>query len=248
MTDLVSVFVGGAQKAGTRSVAQYLRQHPNVVVHQSKEGHFFDRDKHFNDSTPDAAALDTYHQGFHSISSDQIRCDITPDYLYRPSVIERIHAYNPKAQWIILLRNPIERAYSAWNMEVNRQTENLSFEEALRAELDGSIAGREHDRFHYISRGQYHHQLQRLWQYFPQSQCHVFSAEALWENPRNLLNQVAQTIGIDCNDAAQYQHTHKGKYRSPMSDDSREWLAQHFKTELNDLPKLLNWQENPWTD
>jgi len=243
----VSVFVGGAQKSGTRSITAYFRQHPQLAVHQKKEGHFFDQDQHFTDDIPHQEALETYHSDFTVDSNTTALCDITPDYIFRQAAVKRIHSYNPNATWIILLRNPVERAYSAWNMEVNRQAEDLSFEDALISELGGNPETRSHDRFQYLARSQYHTQLLNLWRYFPKSQCHIYPAEMIWQKPQETLHAILNVLNVDINNDDSYQHVHKGRYNSKLSDAARSLLMEHLQFERTELPALLGWQHNPWS-
>lgn len=244
--NLVSIFVGGAQKSGTRSVTKLLRNNSQCGVHQSKEGHFFDRDEYFNGLSPDAVALCAYHNGFTKTSKDLILCDISPDYIFRNNAVARIQAYNPNAHWILILRNPIDRAFSAWNMEVNRKTETLDFEAALKLELKGQPEERSHDRFAYIGRSRYGQQLERLWQYFPKANCHIWPAEWVWENPNNSLYKSLLSLGITGVNTAQLTHTHKGVYINKAPIKANELLKSELEFELNELPDLLGWSYNPW--
>ena len=88
ISNQVSIFVGGVQKSGTRSISQYFRQHPNLTVHRKNEGHFFDQHESFIDNNPLAPALNDYHNNF-AINPDTIAlCDITPDYIFRRASIQ----------------------------------------------------------------------------------------------------------------------------------------------------------------
>ena len=247
MIHQVSVFVGGAQKSGTRSISQYFLQHPNLAIHKKKEGHFFDQDAYFIDDVPTADALETYHNSFSVNAETTTLCDVTPDYIFRQAAVKRIFNYNPKATWIVLLRNPVERAYSAWNMEVNRKTEHLTFEEALISELNGNPESRSHDRFQYLGRSQYHTQLLNLWQYFPRSQCHIYPAEMIWQQPQETLKTILKSLHVRNYDDSGYQHVHKGAYQQELTDQARKLLETHLQFELTELPATLGWEKNPWS-
>ncbi|MCX7553237.1 sulfotransferase [Marinicella sp. S1101] len=242
----VTVFVGGAQKSGTRSVTEMFRKLPQIAVQQSKEGHFFDRDEWFDELRPNAVALQTYHDDFKVTAQTHFLCDVSPDYIFRNQAVARIHCYNPQAKWILLLRNPIDRAFSAWNMEVNRKTENLSFEAALEMELSGQSDSRSHDRFAYIGRSRYHQQLEHLWRFFPKSQCHIWPAEWVWENPTQSIYQSLSALGISGLQTTQMKHVHKGKYRNQATAVANDILQQELAFEMNHLHQLLGWHQNPW--
>lgn len=242
----VSIFVGGTQKSGTRSVSNYFHNHQNLSVHSKKEGHFFDKDKNFIDDEPLTSSLDEYLDSFKVNNKTKVLCDVSPDYIFRHKAIKRIHNYNPNATWLIFLRNPVQRAYSAWNMEVNRKTETLTFEQALQSEIKGNPNNRLHDRFQYIGRSRYYNQLLNLWQYFPKSQCHIYEAEEVWKNPKHILNKILYSLNIESDNVPIYEHTHKGEYTNKISKQAHEILIDQLYFELTELPKLLNWTHNPW--
>jgi len=246
VSNQVFLFVGGAQKSGTRSLRRYLNQHHNISIQSKPEGHFFDKDKNFINDLPIPHLLKKYQNDFDIHENTNLLCDITPDYIFRKESVTRIFHYNPHANWIILLRNPIDRAYSAWNMEVNRKAENLSFEEALQNEIDGGDENRTHDRFQYIARSQYYPQLLNLWKYFPKSQCCIYSAELLWQEPQVVLNQILKKLNIPINSKIDYKHVHKGVYKSNISIHARNLLSEKLCFEMTKLPFILGWNENPW--
>lgn len=246
ISNQVSIFVGGVQKSGTRSVSRYFRQHPNLAVHRKIEGHFFDRHKNFIEEIPVASALNDYHKNFAVHSGTKALCDITPDYIFRKAAIKRVFNYNPNAVWVVLLRNPIDRAYSAWNMEVNRKTEDLSFEDALLSELNGNSKNRLHDRFQYLERSKYYPQLLNLWKYFPKSQCYIYSAESIWSQPQRTLNEMLTFLNINIINCQEYKHIHKGTYKYDLPLKARMILENHLHYELTELPAILGWNKNPW--
>jgi hypothetical protein len=118
----------GAAKAGTTSLYNYLIQHPKIDGAVRKEVHYFDRDY---DKT-----IDYYRSCFPSLSqpNDHITGEATPYYLFHPYAPERIHKTMPFTKIIILLRNPIDRAYSHYNFTVRYHGDPLTFEEAVEKE------------------------------------------------------------------------------------------------------------------
>jgi len=218
-----------------------------AIIIGQVEGHFFDRSENFNGMKPVTSALDAYHNSFSVDIDTKICCDVTPDYVYRQDAVQRVFNYNPNAIWIIFLRNPVDRAYSAWNMEVNREAETLSFEDALKSEINGNPGSRSHDRFHYLARSRYIPQLENLWEYFPQSQCQIYSAESIWQRPQVVLNRISKSLSVDTNITIEYDHVHKGTYVSDLSAKARGILTTYLSSELSELPALLGWRNNPWT-
>ncbi|MEN4042073.1 MAG: sulfotransferase domain-containing protein [Anaerolineaceae bacterium] len=131
---LPTFFILGAAKAGTTTLADLLRQHPQVYLPFDKEPMFFSRDSLYQ------KGLEWYCRTFYRDSEAfSTRGEATPHYLYwADKVAPRIRsalAGNP-LRFIIILRNPADRAYSwYWNM-VREGLEDLSFEQALAAEPD----------------------------------------------------------------------------------------------------------------
>ena len=109
----VSLFIVGAQKAGTSALYNYLIKHPKMEGGAMKEINFFNHEEKY------AQGIEWYHKKFKKASffeSNFVYVDATPQYLNTKGVAEKIYNYNPKAKIVILLREPVSRAFSAWNM------------------------------------------------------------------------------------------------------------------------------------
>ncbi len=112
----IDFLVVGAQKAGTNAMRHYLSLHPSIGLPSVPEAHYFDSDQLFTSH----AAHEEYHRYFPPARETMLRGEVTPIYMYwRPSM-QRIWEYNPDIRLIALLRNPVERAYSHWNMETKQ--------------------------------------------------------------------------------------------------------------------------------
>ena len=102
-----------------------------------KELHFFDGEQHFRSEPVD---YHVYHANFTARTPGQLRGDATPSYMYWQPAPARMARYNPALKIVVVLRNPITRAYSHWNKEWRRGRETLPFMEALRAEPERARA------------------------------------------------------------------------------------------------------------
>ncbi|MEZ4606416.1 MAG: sulfotransferase domain-containing protein [Deinococcales bacterium] len=118
MIQKVYFIICGTQKGGTTALDSYLRQHPHICMGKRKELHFFDQEKNFQS---DICDYTSYHKLFQVTSQRQILGEATPIYMYWRAAPQRMWGYNPKLKLIVILRNPIERAYSHWNMERSRE-------------------------------------------------------------------------------------------------------------------------------
>lgn len=104
------VFIVGAQKAGTTALHAYLINHPMIFGGDRKELGFFSRDRLFD------KGLKSYRAMYPISFSGSHALDATPEYLYYKRSVERIYNYRPDSKIIVLLREPVDRAYSAFNM------------------------------------------------------------------------------------------------------------------------------------
>ncbi|TMG85054.1 MAG: sulfotransferase domain-containing protein [Betaproteobacteria bacterium] len=188
----VAFLVAGAQKGGTSALDAYLREHPELCLPREKELHFFDTDRFFAvepvDYTP-------YHRSFDPASPQRLLGEVTPAYLYWPTAAERIARYNPAMKFIMVLRNPVTRAFSQWNMARQRKREPLTFLEALKAEPERvrTMPPELAKRFTYVDRGFYARQLERLWRHFPREQTIAFKSEELLGSPASVLGRIAES-------------------------------------------------------
>jgi hypothetical protein len=124
----VDFVVAGAQKSGTTTLHMLLSQHPAVHMASVKGTHFFDTEHHFSNGSVDYSA---YHSYFTPRVGQCIVGESTPIYSFWEPAVRRIWDYNRDMKVIMVLRNPIERAFSNWNMQKSKGIENHSFEEAL---------------------------------------------------------------------------------------------------------------------
>lgn len=108
---IVTFIVGGAQKAGTRAMRHFLVQYPDIGLSHDDaiEPHFFDS----RAQSADAGDYDIYHAMYDAEArAKPMVGDVTPIYIYDPACLPRIRTYNPDMKIIVLLRDPVERAYS----------------------------------------------------------------------------------------------------------------------------------------
>src|SRR5215471_17232768 len=185
--------LAGAQKSGTTALHYLLNRHPDICMGDQQEIHFFDNDALFI-SEPDYNKL---HKHYPPLAPSTIAGDCTPSYLYHESAAERIWNYNPKIKLLVLLRNPVDRAFAHWNMQRYRGREPLDFFDAVREEqarITGAPAS-EARRFAYVERGFYGQQLERLFNFFPTEQVKVVKFEAFKDNQRETLASIFSFLG-----------------------------------------------------
>ena len=251
---LPSFLVIGTQQAGAGSLFAALRRHRDVSgpyaghedVRWSKELHFFDL--HF------ARGVDWYRSFFPSSTRrlarrlhgrDLVAGEATPSYLSHPDVPVRVAVVLPDVSLIVLLRNPVDRAY--WHYESMRRKgfEPLSFEEALDAESKrtanderGGSSRRAFGRFAYIGRGLYADQLERWLAHFPRDRLLAIRAEDYAARPREVYEEVVALLGIESRPPARFQRTN-WMAPTPMDAALRARLDEQFAEPNARLARLL---------
>jgi hypothetical protein len=241
----VAFVIAGTQKGGTTALASYLYEHAEIGMPTVKEVHFFDNEEHF---TSDAVDYARYHAYFNPAVRTRLLGDATPIYMYWASAPERIHRYNPAMKLIMLLRNPVTRAYSQWNMERERHRDPLQFEQAIRAEQERSREALPlQDRLYsYVDRGFYSEQIRRIWRYFPPEQTLVLKSEELQHTPDAALARITDFLGVARFPPVEPRRVHARPYESPMSSEARDYLRGIFAAEIRNLEHMFGWDCADW--
>jgi hypothetical protein len=191
---LVNFLVAGVQKGGTTALFDYLRDYGDIALPDEKELHFFD-DEGQDWNHPD---YDGYHARFPEVAGRPTG-EATPIYSYWPRSLERIAAYNPAMQLILVLRDPVERAWSHWRMETARGVETRPFGWCMREgrqRLFHAQPWGHHREFSYVERGFYGEQAERALGLFPKDQMLVLTSEALRADHAATLGRVRAFLGL----------------------------------------------------
>jgi len=243
----IDFIICGTQKGGTTALDQYLRLHPHICMADRKEVHYFDRDRYFENLNPDYTK---YHKCFSPGDGHQIIGEATPIYMYWNHAIERIHRYNPQIKLIAVLRNPIKRAFSHWNMERDRNRENRSFWEAIVDENSKiNSSGHKQDKtFSYLDRGFYFSQIQEIYNYFNKDQLLIIRNEWLRDNPNEVLEDVARFLSISPFSLVEHREVHSRSYPVKLCSDELDFLNNFYKEEINSLEMLLGWDLTSWKE
>ena len=118
-TSQVSLFIIGPQKSGTTTIYELLKKDIRFILPKNKETHFF--------SSNYSYGYNWYHKQFAKRFNKEILCEVDPSYMYCNEAIKRIHQYNNNSKFIVILRQPLERAYSQYLMSKYRGYEEFSF-------------------------------------------------------------------------------------------------------------------------
>lgn len=227
---IVTFLIAGVQKGGTTALYDYLRDMGDVALSRAKEPHFFDDDAQ-DWARPDYGA---YHARFDDPAGRPCG-EATPIYLYWPNGLERIAAYNPAMRLILVLRDPVERAWSHWRMEYARGPETLPFAEAIRRgrmRLFEAEPWGFHREFSYVERGFYGEQVERLFGLFPREQVLILKSQALRADPAPALAQVRAFLGLPPAPPPAPRESHVGlemDYGSELTAEDTAFLRQLYE-------------------
>ena len=184
-----------------------------------------------------------YHSFFNPEGEDRLCGESTPIYIYWKDAARRIWQYNPEIKIIVILRNPIDRAYSHWNMERLREAETLSFGEAIRRERERcrALSSTQHRVYSYVDRGYYLKQIKRLRSFFPEDQLLVLRHETLLHEPDELLRNISSFLDIKPFQPVQKIKEHALSYPSKMDNEDRAYLKALYFSEIKELERFLGW-------
>ena len=240
----VDFVIGGTQKGGTSALDSFLRQHPEICMPTTrKELHFFDREEenhHYR----------AYHANFEPQPQHRVIGEASPIYMYWETAPDRIWKYNPKMKWILALRNPVERAFSAWNMETKRGKEKLPFAEAIEKEPERcrEALPLQHRVYSYVDRGFYAHQVRRLFKIFGEENVLVLLSEELRNEHQKTLRRIFEFLGVDSSFVPPEASVFEQEYSDKIDDQLRSRLIETFYSDIKELERLIRRDLSAWYD
>jgi hypothetical protein len=244
----------GGVKCGSTALHHYLCDHPQIVPAWDKEIHYFDRDVSYRDR-----GVTWYHSKFpppYKLRGNRITFEATPNYLYHFSLCaERIYRYDSNLKLIVLLREPVERAYSFWNMlrvfseeggkSVLRQSDLLDptvqeecrtvlagrrmapFAELVRHELETITDPTVRPELSFVRAGLYAEQIEYYLRLFSREQLLILESRSLLHAPRQVLDRVIQFLGLDGHEWSAYRLQKVNAY--PYQEELSPGLAQELR-------------------
>jgi hypothetical protein len=246
----------GVQKGGTTSLYNYLIQHPCIYPAYTKEVHFFDQ--HFDQGLTEYRSY--FPTGFKKYyktifkKHKFITGEATPYYIFHPLVAQRVAKILPNVKLIILLRNPIDRAYSHYQHEVKLGFEKiLSFEDAIAQEderlaeevdrmmQNPSYKSYNYQHYSYLSRGIYISQIQKWQQFFKPEQFLILSIDDLLINPTLVYQKTLDFLGLPEWYPKTFEKYNRNQY-STLNPETRQKLVNYFQPKNQQLYEYLGVQ------
>jgi hypothetical protein len=242
----------GAQRCGTTSLFRALTAHPQLVRPLFHKGvNYFDLN-YFR-------GADWYRSHFPLAEIARRRTarygpamafEASGYYLYHPFALQRLAGDLPAIKLVAMVRNPVERAFSAYKHEYARGFEQQSFERALALE-DERLAGEvdrmrkdpayesfSHRHHSYRHRGQYAEQLERALALIPAERVHVIQSEAFYRHPADEYRRLLSFLGLRPFEPADFGQ-HNSRPGVPMDPKTRRMLEEHYAPHDQRLARLL---------
>jgi Sulfotransferase domain len=252
----------GAQRAGTTSLHSYLKQHPAVIPSWlvRKELHYFS--KNFDKSY-------AWYKGHFPLrlraswveresGVTPLTGEASPYYLFHPLSPSRVASRLPEAKLLVLLRDPVQRAYSHYRKEVAFGFEPLSFPEAIAKEssrlageaermlADPNYEGFNHRHYSYVSRGIYVDQLVRWSAFFPSDRLLILSSESFFTHPSTEMQRVFEFLGLPSYFSTNYAKHNESRTSMELDRATEKHLTDLFRPHNERLFEHLG-TEFPWS-
>jgi hypothetical protein len=232
---LPNFIIIGVQKGGTSSLFNYLLQNPYVLPGYKKEVKFFDGFHH--------KGLDWYRYNFPLMTQmdDPLTQtgEASPSYVFHPLVPQRIREALPNIKLVLLLRDPVARAYSHYQGNLRKGQETLSFEEAIEQEhsrLEGEKEAIIIDQhypmykylvYSYLARGRYIEQIRNWLKTFSLEQILLLRSEDLFNNPQEVYSCVLSFLGLRDWKLDIFEIINAGRYET-MKPQTEKKLREYF--------------------
>lgn len=251
----------GASRGGTTSLFRALMEHPDVVRPTFHKGiNYFDLN-YFRGPAWYGGHFPTKMAARHRVTKghDPHVFEASGYYMFHPFAPERMARDLPDVRLVVMLRDPVERAYSAYQHELSRGYEQESFERALDLE-DERLAGEvdlmrrdpayesfSHRHHSYVGRGEYAVLLERWFEHFPREQVHVLGSELFFTEPEQTFGDLATFLELPPHEGMRFKR-YNAEPRSGMDPDTMARLDAHFAPHNARLLELLgdSWQAPDW--
>jgi hypothetical protein len=252
---LPNFLILGAAKGGTTSLYAYLSQHPQVFVSVPKEPTFFgneatdglfhgphDEDRCYHSRV--ITSFSDYSALFRSVTDQKAIGEASVYSLYLPKAPEQIRKYVPNATMFAVLRNPADRAYSAYLHVVRQARERLSFAAALEQE-PLRIRQKWNPLWHFKTMGFYYEQVKRYYDMFGRSQVHIYLYEDFQKDPLAIMKEVLDILEVDSGSftpdmSRRYKESYVPKYPAIEKFLHKSKIKLQFAKQS--WPKPLRWR------
>jgi len=247
---LPDFLVIGAKRCGTTSLFYHLPEHPCI----SKSPH--DNMGFFNDNFH--LGVNWYKSFFPTIfTRNKIKSefgnflafDVTTTYMEEESTANNVYQIKPNMKIIVILRNPVDRAYSQYHLNLREKAEKRSFEDAMEENMN-ELNKESHERYeikpkfsveenNYLKKSLYAQQLRHWLNIFPMESMLILSTEEFESKQQVIYNKIFEFLNISQFEVKNTEKMEKGSYPQ-MKSETRSLLLDYFRSHNNELFKLIN--------
>ena len=249
------VIIGG-QKCGTTSLYDFIVRHPDIIPAHQKEIHYFTLQyrlgkQWYRSNFP----INLSRHNYLKKQKKLLTGEASPTYIFYPTAPNRMKKILPDVKLIVILRNPVDRAYSQYHhaIKFNIISPSTPFEKIIELSKERYAKKKEWDdilnnhdsnptqyRAHsFIARGVYADQLENWFKYYDKKQFLFLATEDFHKNPQQTLDQTFNFLGVIPFNANNLKNLNVGNYKEKMNEDTRKSLIEYFKLHNKRLYRLL---------
>lgn len=240
-------FLGvGAQKSGTTTLYCILKQHPDIFMAKCKEIHFFDNDNNYSKGV-------SWYKNTHFNNTGEAKAigEITPAYMFLDHIPQNIlKDLGGNIKFIFMLRNPVDRSYSNYKMELGRGNEAESFSRAIELENERIVKSQGMKKtYGYIQRGFYARQIRNYLKYFPKENMIFIIFEEFIKDPSRLSKKIFDFLGVRSDIEIDYNiKANASNSAQPMDSQLKNKLSELYKDDIKDLESIIEKKLDVWRE
>lgn len=231
-------FILGAGKSGTTSLYYYLKQHPDIFMTEVKEPTFFCQGFQV------VANPIEYFELYDSVSTEKVIGEASHAYLSNPTTAKMLNGLFPDSKFVVILRNPVDRAYSLYH---HMRRDGLEHINTFEAALDAEELRYRSEKFKkncpqyfynylYFRSGLYGEQLQNYFSKFPKQQFHIIKFEEFITDPASHFNSIFKFLDVSPNFSGQFEPHNAGKMTARFP--KAQYYVRTGKTRMRRVKKF----------
>ena len=240
----------GAKRCGTTSLYQHLPEHPCISKSPYDNMGFFNDNFHlgvnwYKSFFPTTFTRDKIKSKFGGF----LAFDVTTKYMEEESTANNVYQTKPNMKIIIILRNPVDRAYSQYHLSVRQTAERRSFEDVVEENMN-RLNKESHEHYeikprfsakedNYLKKGLYALQLRYWLKIFPRENILTVSTEEFESNQQIIYNKIFEFLNISKFEVKNTKKMEKGNY-PPIKSETRNLLLDYFRPHNHELFELIN--------
>ncbi|MGP8213972.1 MAG: sulfotransferase domain-containing protein [Bacteroidia bacterium] len=188
----IDIVIAGTRKSFTTSLKNYIGEHPSVLTHPQVEMSYFIDDAEYANGY--AKAVLHYYRNYEKFRNKKVVAKTASLYTTEAGV-KRLAEHNPDCKIILSMRNPVDRAYSAYFMEYNYANVEFPFDEIKELGQKGDKQCTIFNNL--LDSGNYAKHLRMIYKYFPKEQVKVILCDDILNNPADVCREIFSWIGVE---------------------------------------------------